>query len=102
MPARDPAEGGISQGDQALVDLACALLDGIFMAGQLEELFAVWATFATELGLWHYDAAHHAGAQHAVLRWRYEVGHDVIEVTEFALERLWSWGRRSNDTGWRQ
>ena len=78
LPSGDPASGGVGESDKSLVDLAGALLDGVFVAGQFEELVAVWAALATELGRGHDDAADHAGAQLAVLGRRDVAGHGSV------------------------
>lgn len=80
LPTRNPARGGVDEGDEALVDLARTFLNTVFVAGELEELFAVWAAFAAELGRGHDDAADHAGAEAAVLAWGDVVAHCFVEV----------------------
>lgn len=80
LPTRNPARGGVDEGDEALVYLARAFLDAVLVAGELEELFAVWAAFAAEFGRGHDDAADHAGAEAAVLAWGDVVGHYFVEM----------------------
>jgi hypothetical protein len=67
LPPGNPAGGWVCQSDEALKDLAGALLDSIVVAQELEELFAVGASLATEARTGKNNAADHAGAQRAVL-----------------------------------
>jgi hypothetical protein len=67
LPPGNPAGGRVCQSDEALKDLAGALLDSIIMANELEELFAVGASLATETRTGENNTADHAGAQRAVL-----------------------------------
>ncbi|THW93896.1 Metallo-dependent phosphatase [Aureobasidium pullulans] len=80
LPSGDPARARVGKSNQALEDLAGAFLDGVIVAGQLEELFTVGASLAAEARTRKDDAADHAGAQRAVLRGRHKVGH-VDEAT---------------------
>jgi hypothetical protein len=67
LPSGNPAGGRVCQSDETLKDLAGALLDSIIMANELEELFAVGASLATETRTGENNTADHAGAQRAVL-----------------------------------
>jgi hypothetical protein len=75
LPSGNPTSSRIGQSDKTLKDLTGALLDGVVVASQLEELFAVGASLTTEAGTWQDDAADHAGAQRAVLTRRHKAGH---------------------------
>lgn len=88
LPSGDPARARVGKSDQALEDLAGAFLNGVVVAGQLEELFTVGASLAAEARTRKDDAADHAGAQRAVLRGRHEVGHD--DVCE-GMRQRWKW-----------
>lgn len=88
LPSGDPARARVGKSDQALEDLAGAFLNGVVVAGQLEELFTVGASLAAEARTRKDDAADHAGAQRAVLRGRHEVGHDDVRE---GMRQRWKW-----------
>lgn len=67
LPPGYPAGGRIGKSDEALEDLAGTFLNGIVVARQLKELFAVGTSFTAEARTWEDNAADHAGAQRAVL-----------------------------------
>lgn len=67
LPPGNPAGGRVCQSDETLKDLAGALLDSIVVAQELEELFAVGTSLATEARTGKNNAADHAGTQRAVL-----------------------------------
>jgi hypothetical protein len=67
LPSGNPAGGRVCQSDETLKDLAGALLDGIVVAQELEELFAVGTSLATEARTGENNTADHAGTQRAVL-----------------------------------
>ena len=48
LPLGDPGLGGVGERDKALVDLAGAVVDGVRVAFQVEELFAVGAALLSE------------------------------------------------------
>jgi hypothetical protein len=48
LPLGDPRFGRVGQGDEALEDLGGAALDLVRRAREVEELFAVGASFVTE------------------------------------------------------
>lgn len=63
LPPRYPARRCIRECDQALKNLAGAILYNVRVAGQLEELFAVWTALIHKLRMGLDDAADHAGAK---------------------------------------
>jgi len=67
LPPGYPAGSGVGKSDEALKDLAGTFLDGIVVAGELKELFAVGTSLTAEARTWEDNAADHAGAQRAVL-----------------------------------
>lgn len=48
LPLGDPGLGGVGERNEALVDLAGAVVDSIWVAFQVEELFAVGAALLSE------------------------------------------------------
>jgi hypothetical protein len=69
----DPAPGGVRDGDEALEDLGCAVVDLLRVAGELKDVFAVGAALGEELLLGSDNRADHAGA-HVALLVRRDVG----------------------------
>jgi len=67
LPPGDPAGSRVGQSDEALKDLAGALLNGVVVTGELKELLAVGTSLTAEARTWKDDAADHTGAQRAVL-----------------------------------
>ena len=66
----NPAFRCISDGDKALEDLRCAVVDVLGITGELKKLFAIGAAAVPELCVGAHDGADHAGAQVALLvRW---------------------------------
>lgn len=64
---RDPAPLCVRDGDEALEDLRCAVVDLLGVANQLENVLAVGTALLKELLMGSDDGADHAGAHVALL-----------------------------------